>query len=129
MAIKFPKVNLKTTTDALRDVFSLRNLTVSLVSALLVIGLSYLSGTVGGILQVKAYANPIIYSVFLIVTIVLYVLVIAGPAFLAAVYTKDWPSFIYIILLEMIWLAIFIAVLFFTTPEKTPSLEDMMISK
>lgn len=100
------------------NIFSLRNLTVSLLSALLVIGLSYLSGVVGQLIQPKAYSNPIIYLVYFLVTIVLYVIAITGPAFLAAVYKKDWASFMYIIILEMVWLCIFVGVLYFTTPSK-----------
>jgi len=129
MAIKAPKLDLKKSIEklaVLKDVFSLRNLTVSLLSALLVIGLGYLSSMVGTALQAKAYSNPMIYSTYVIITVVAYFLVITGPAFLAAFSSKKWESFAYIIFLEVLWLAIFVAVLFFTTPTTTPSFQDMI---
>lgn len=113
--------------NVLKDVFSLRNLTVSLVSALLVIGLCYLSSIVGTAIQLKLLANPNMYTIYLLLTIILFFVAVLGPALLAAIYTKDWASFVYIILLEIMWLSIFMAVLYFTTPDKTFDPSEMML--
>lgn len=127
MALNFNmKENLEELKKGAKNFFSLRNLIVSLISALLVIGASYLSSVAGTFVQQKALASQIIFTVYLLVVIVLFFLSIAAPAFLSAVNSKDWPSFVYIIVLEIIWLSIFIAVLYFTLPTpKVPSL-DMM---
>ena len=109
---------LEKATEVAKEAFSLTNLTVSLLSTLLVIGVSYLSGIVGQSIQLKAYSNPTIYLSFLIVTFMCYFWAITGPAFLASAYKKNWPSFVYIILLEIVWLTVFIAILYFTTPTK-----------
>ena len=117
---KMPIIDLKAlgekTLTGARNIFSLRNLTVSLISALLVIGTSYLTGVVGTYIQPKAMSNQTIYIIYFIVTIIVYLIAIVGPAFLAAVYKKDWASFMYIVILGVVWLSIFIAVLYFTTP-------------
>lgn len=116
------KINAKKiqekTLGILKEIFSLTNLTVSLFSALLVIGIGYLSGIVGQPIQLKAYSNPTIYLVFLIITLMCYFWAITGPGLLSAIYKKNWPSFVYVIVLEIVWLSIFIAVLYFTTPTK-----------
>lgn len=111
--------------EIIKDIFSLRNFIISLLSALLIIGISYGSGPVGTLIQKKfIYANPTIYMVYLIITIVVYLLVIISPAFLNSVYTKKWASFIYIIILQIIWLIAFIAILYVTTETKEPPTFD-----
>lgn len=110
---------IKNVQNILVEVFSLTNLTVSLLSALLVIGISYLSGLVSSGIQLKAYSNPIIYLIYLLVIIIAYVLAMVGPAFLTSSNKKNWPSFVYIVFLEIVWLCIFIAVLYFTTETVT----------
>ncbi len=106
--------------------FSLKNLTTSLLAALLVIGVGYLSGIAGTVIQQKALANQIIFTVYLLVVIIAFVLAIVAPALLKAMYTKDWPSFVYVIILEIIWLSIFILVLYLTLPTPKTSPSELM---
>lgn len=115
---------LKVTGEKIKAVFSLKNLTLSLLSALLVIGAGYLSGIVTHVIQTKLITNPTMYSVYFLVNILIFIIAIIGPAFLNAVYTKDWYSFLYIIILEILWLSIFLAILYFTTQAK--NFEDII---
>jgi len=112
--------------EGVKKFFSLKNLTTSLLGTLLVIGVSYLSGITGALVQQKALANQLIFTAYLLVVIVLFVLAIVAPALMKATYSKDWPSFVYVIILEVLWLSIFIAVLYFTLPTPKASPFDIM---
>ncbi len=100
-------------------VFSLPNLTISLASVLTVIFVNYVSTEISKLMEAKFYANPTMYIVFTMVVLMSYFLAILGPAIVYAIRTKKWLSLVYIPVLEIIWLAIFLAVLFFTTADKT----------
>lgn len=109
-----------------KKVFSIQNLTLSLLSVLLVIGIGYLSNFVSEIIQSKLYSAPMMSLAYSLSVTVAYLLAILGPAILYAVKTKKWESIVYIVLLEIVWFAIFIAVLYFTTPEKSYNYNDLL---
>ena len=50
--------------ENLKDIFSLQNLTVGLLSALLVIGIAYGSSFITEQIQGKFYSNPTMYTIF-----------------------------------------------------------------
>jgi general stress protein CsbA len=121
------KEKLNKTLLELKEVFSLANLTVSLFSVLMVIGISYGSGEISKLMQNKFYSNPTMYLIFTLIVFMSYFLAILGPAIVYAVKTKKWTSIVYIILLEIVWFSIFVGVLYYTTPEKELDYSDYML--
>jgi len=112
---------------SLKEVFSIKNLTLSLFSTLLLIGIGYASGVASGILQEKFFTSATMYFAFIVSSAILLILSVVAIPLLNAIYTKDWASLVYIIFLEVIWLAIFILILFFTTtsqPQTLPNFES-----
>ncbi|NTU69582.1 hypothetical protein HGB13_01990 [bacterium] len=113
-----PSKVLSMVQEEAKNIFSLQNLTVSLLSALLVIGIGYGSSFVTEQIQGKFYSNPTMYTIFTVTIFAAYLWAIVGPALIYCTRTKKWNSLPYILLFEIIWFVIFITVLFFTTPEK-----------
>ena len=121
------KEKLSKTLLELKEVFSLANLTVSLFSVLMVIGISYGSGEISKLMHSKFYSNPTMYLIFTLIIFISYFLAILGPAIVYAVKTKKWASIVYIVLLEILWFSIFVGVLYYTTPEKELDYSDYML--
>lgn len=121
------KEKLNKTLAELKEVFSLANLTVSLFSVLMVIGISYGSGEISKLMQNKFYSNPTMYLIFTLIVFMSYFLAILGPAIVYAVKTKKWTSIVYIVLLEIVWFSIFVGVLYYTTPEKELDYSNYML--
>lgn len=123
---KESKILLKVKNDlgslllGLREVFSVQNLFLSLLSAGLVLGAAYLLPEVTQILYKKSYSNQtLIMLLVYIITYVSFILAIIGPALIYGSKTKKWDSFVYIILLQIIWFSIILAVVYFRAPEQT----------
>lgn len=113
------KKNLNHALNEAAVVFSLPNLTISLASVLTVVFVNYTSTEISKLMEAKFYANPTMYVVFTMVVLMSYFLAILGPAIVYAIRTKKWLSLVYIPVLEIVWFAIFLTVLFFTTADKT----------
>ncbi|MEK7077290.1 MAG: hypothetical protein AAB967_03610, partial [Patescibacteria group bacterium] len=92
------------------NILNLTNVWVSLLSVVLVVGLTYLLNFLGES-DLLRFVNidPVFGVVGVIAIILLYVLIIFGPA--VGVATKHgWKSFISILIAEFLWFVVFLVV-------------------
>lgn len=103
------------------SMFNLINASAGLLSVILVVGLTYLLQFLGGSMPSR-FANvvdPVFSIVGAITIILLYVLVIFGPAIIVAV-KHGWKSLISVLIAEFLWFVIFLIIyLVFFPPRLT----------
>jgi len=94
------------------SVLNVTNMWVSLVSVMLIVGLTYGINalTHSDLLQSSGY-DPIISIVLFITVILLYALAMLGPAIIVAI-KHGWKSFLTILVAEFFWLFIFLVLYF-----------------
>lgn len=91
-------------------ILNLTNTLVSLLSAVLVVGLTYLLRfLLESDLFYSVNIDPVFYIVGFITIILLYVLVIFGPAIIVAI-KHGWKSLVSILIAEFLWFVIFIVI-------------------
>ena len=90
------------------NVLSITNVSVGLLSVLLVIGLTFLLRFLG---EANVFGSMIIEPVFgivgLITIVLMYVLVLFGPAIIVA-SKHGWKSLVSVLVAEFLWFVIFV---------------------
>ncbi|MBU1131772.1 hypothetical protein KKC32_00780 [Patescibacteria group bacterium] len=94
------------------SILNLTNASVSFLSAILVVGLTYLFSFVSESNLFRAFNPDLIFGIVAIITIILlYALVIFGPAIIVAI-KHGWKSLISILIAEFLWFVMFLAIYF-----------------
>ena len=108
------EINHQTPSQSMKNSISIFNLTNALtgfLSTALVIGLTYLLQVLSRSRWLDSfyYADPVFHIIIFITIILLYVLVIFGPAIIVAI-KHGWKALISILIAEFLWFVIFIII-------------------
>lgn len=94
------------------SILNLTNASVSLLSVVGVVGLTYLLRFLTESNLLRSFNPDPVFAIIMVITIILmYVLVIIGPAVIIAV-KHGWKSFLSILIAEFLWFVIFLVIYF-----------------
>lgn len=94
------------------SILNLTNASVSLLSVVGVVGLTYLLRFLTESNLLRSFNPDPVFAIIMVITIILmYVLVIIGPAVIIAI-KHGWKSFLSILIAEFLWFVIFLVVYF-----------------
>lgn len=94
------------------SILNLTNASVSLLSVVGVVGLTYLLRFLTESNLLRSFNPDPVFAIIMVITIILmYVLIIIGPAVIIAV-KYGWKSFLSILIAEFLWFVIFLVVYF-----------------
>ena len=94
------------------SILNLTNASVSLLSVVGVVGLTYLLRFLSEFNLFRSFNPDPVFGIIMAITIILlYVLVILGPAIIVAI-KHGWKSFLSILIAEFLWFVIFLVVYF-----------------
>jgi len=94
------------------SILNLTNASVSLLSVVGVVGLTYLLRFLSEFNLFRSFNPDPVFGIIMVITIILlYVLVILGPAIIVAI-KHGWKSFLSILIAEFLWFVIFLVVYF-----------------
>lgn len=91
------------------SIFNLTNTSVSFLSVVLVVGFTYLILLTSDLFRSANVVDAVFGIIGFIMIILLYVLVIFGPAILVAI-KYGWKSLVSILIAEFLWFAIFLVI-------------------
>jgi len=98
------------------SILNLTNASVSLLSVVGVVGLTYLLRFLSEFNLFRSFNPDPVFGIIMVITIILlYVLVILGPAIIVAI-KHGWKSFLSILIAEFLWFVIFLVVYFALFP-------------
>ncbi|HEY4518380.1 MAG TPA: hypothetical protein VJG48_02015 [Candidatus Paceibacterota bacterium] len=89
------------------SIIDIVNLSVGLLSAVLVVGLMFLSQFIFSSSISRAFGNPFVAIAILIILLILYVLVIFVPGIVIAV-KRGWKSGLSVLIAEFLWFIVFL---------------------
>lgn len=94
------------------SILNLTNASVSLLSVVGVVGLTYLLRFLTESNLLRSFNPDPVFAIIMVITIILmYVLVIIGPAVIIAI-KHGWKSFLSILIAEFLWFVIFLVIYF-----------------
>lgn len=94
------------------SILNLTNASVSLLSVVGVVGLTYLLRFLTESNLLRSFNPDPVFAIIMVITVILmYVLVIIGPAVIIAI-KHGWKSFLSILIAEFLWFVIFLVVYF-----------------
>lgn len=94
------------------SILNLTNASVSLLSVIGVVGLTYLLRFLTESNLLRSFNPDPVFAIIMVITIILmYVLVIIGPAVIIAI-KHGWKSFLSILIAEFLWFVIFLVIYF-----------------
>lgn len=94
------------------SILNITNASVSLLSVVGVVGLTYLLRFLTESNLLRSFNPDPVFAIIMVITIILmYVLVIIGPAVIIAV-KHGWKSFLSILIAEFLWFVIFLVIYF-----------------
>ena len=94
------------------SILNLTNASVSLLSVVGVVGLTYLLRFLTESNLLRSFNPDPVFAIIMVITIILmYVLVIIGPAVIIAI-KHGWKSFLSILIAEFLWFVIFLIIYF-----------------